>query len=175
LVLGTGTVASSFRTIPKSRMAVYLHFPSKAALLLALVEWMDSSGTLPALLQRLATIADPVERLLAMVDGAAVYQAAIGDVAVALRAARDIDDAARVAWNDRMAGRLAAIRHTVNAVAGAGRLAEGWSVRSATDAVFALSGVGLYEDLVRDRGWSVRRYATFLRDTVERLIVAPRR
>jgi len=166
------TLGNVARRARVSRQAVYLHFRSKTDLLLALVDWLDATGPLPGLFQSLGAIADPVERLLALAEGASLYQADIADVALALRAARDVDEAARAAWDDRMTRRLASMKGAIQAVAGAGRLAPGWTVRAATDAVFALSSVTIYEDLVRARGWSARRYATFVRDSIQRLVIA---
>lgn len=39
-----------------------------------------------------------------------------------------------------------------------GSLAQGWSVESAADLIWALTNVPAWRDLVRDRGWSNRRY-----------------
>jgi len=164
-----GTVAKRARV---SRQAVYLHFRSKTELLLALVDWIDATGRLPVVFRSIAAIADPVERLLALVEGASIYQADIADVALALRAARDTDEAARAAWDDRAARRLASMRGAIQAVADVGRLAPGWTVRSATDVIYAVAGITVYQDLVRERGWSVRRYAGFVQQTIRRLVIA---
>ena len=52
-----------------SRQAVYLHFGSKANLLLALVAWMDEAGRLPSLIAKALSESDPVERLLESMRG----------------------------------------------------------------------------------------------------------
>lgn len=167
--LTLGRVASK---VGVSRQAVYLHFSSKTDLLLALVEWIDERGRLPRLIERASSIKHPVERLLALVRAGATYMADIGDVGLALRAARLTDGAARAAWNDRGRARLQAMRGAVQSVADAGLLAEGLSVRAATDIVYTLMGFTVFEDLVRERGWSQRRYEDFVVRAVRATLVA---
>jgi AcrR family transcriptional regulator len=154
-----------------TRQALYLHFPSKIDLLLSLVDWMDQRSGLYEAVAEVMQLVDPIERLLTMNRVAARYTPEIADVALALRAARDSDDAAHAAWKDRMHLRLDAMREVVKGVADVGALREGWTVRTAADVVFALHGPTLYEDLVRERGWSQKRYADFIDDSVRRLLV----
>lgn len=155
-----------------SRQALYLHFPSKTHLLLALVAWMDENGRLPQLLASAFAHADPVDRLLALVAAGATYTADIADAALALRAAAATDPAARAAWNDRAAGRRDAMRHVVKDVADAGRLAEGFTVRTATDVLFTLLGFTVYEDLVRGSGWTQKRYENFVVLASRQIVIA---
>ena len=126
----------------------------------------------PALLGAAFTHEDPVDRLLAVARAGASYTGDIANMALALRAARDLDPAARAAWDDRAKSRLAAMRQGVQAVADAGRLAPGMTVKSATDIVYTLMGFTIYEDLVRERGWSQRRYEEFAVRAIRQAIVA---
>ena len=57
-----------------------------------------------------------------------------------------------------MAARLVGNTALLKPIADAGRLRTGWTIRTATDALFALSSLTVYEDLVRVRGWSQRQY-----------------
>ncbi len=155
-----------------SRQAVYLHFSSRTALLLALVDEVDRTGRLPGLLADAMAHRDPVERLVGLVRAAATYVEDVAEVALALRAARDLDEAARAAWADRAADRRRHLRAAVQDVADAGRLDPSWTVETATDLLFALCGYALYEVLVRDLGWPHERYVAFTERAVRRLVLA---
>jgi len=156
-----------------SRQAIYLHFGSKAQLLLALVSWIDENGRLPGLLAEARQGTDPVDMFTRGVRAAATYNLDIADVGLALRAARRSDPAAAAAWEDRMAGRVTDIRCTVQPVEAAGRLRPQWTTKTATDAIFALISLTVYEDLVRERGWSPRRYVDQLVSIARHTFITP--
>ena len=156
-----------------SRQAVYLHFGSKSQLLLALVAWMDQHGRLPHLLAAAGHSGDPVQALLTTVRGAASYNADVADVGLALRAARQSDPAAAQAWDDRMADRIKTIRSLVQPLANAGLLRPHWDAGTATDAIFALISLTTYEDLVRERAWSNRRYVDHVVSIIHHAFIAP--
>lgn len=149
-----------------SRQAVYLHFGSRTGLLLALVAWMDETGRFPALMAPVLKLDDPTEVLLGATEAAAIYNADVAAVSLALREARRSDEAAAAAWDDRIAVRIAGIRSAVVPVARSGGLRPGWTVDLATDMIFALISPTMYEDLVNDRQWSQRRYT----DHIVRLV-----
>lgn len=149
-----------------SRQAVYLHFGSRTGLLLALVAWMDETGRFPALMAPVLKLNDPIEVLLGGTAAAAMYNADVAAVSLALREAGRSDEAAAAAWEDRTVLRIAGIRSAVVPVASSGGLRPGWTVDLATDMIFALISPTMYEDLVIDRKWSQRRYT----DNVVRLV-----
>jgi AcrR family transcriptional regulator len=156
-----------------SRQAIYLHFGSKTQLLVALVGWIDGQGRLPELTAEARRGTDPVDMALRGVRAAATYNLDIADVGLALRAARHSDPAAAAAWEDRMAGRLAGIRSAVQLVEAAGRLRPQWTTQTATDAIFALTSLTVYEDLVRDRGWPPDRYVDQLACIARHTFITP--
>jgi AcrR family transcriptional regulator len=156
-----------------SRQAIYLHFPSKTQLLLELVTWIDEAGRLPGLAAAARQGSDPVQAFTRAVRAAAAYNLDIADVGLALRAARHSDPAAAKAWDDRMADRLTSIRRFVQPVEAAGRLRPQWTTRTATDAIFALISLTVYEDLVRERGWPPDRYVDQLASIARHTFVTP--
>lgn len=156
-----------------SRQAVYLHFDSKIDLLLALVDWMDESSGLGQRIAAAFALQDPVEVMVAVTRVALAYNRDIADVGLALRAARATDEAAASAWDDRMASRLAAMRSVMQQVDKAARLQPGWTVRAAVDVIFVLTSLTMYEDLVRERRWSQRRYEEFVLSMITTTLIAP--
>jgi TetR/AcrR family transcriptional regulator of autoinduction and epiphytic fitness len=95
------------------------------------------------------------------------------DVGLALRVARHSDPAAAAAWDDRMPDRLAGIRRGVRQVEAAGRLRPQWTTQTAADAIFALTSLTVYEDLVRERGWPPERYVNQLASIARRTFITP--
>ena len=156
-----------------SRQAIYLHFRSKTQLLLALVSWIDENGRLPELLAEARQGSHPVDIFTRGVRAAATYNLEIADVGLALRAARHSDPAAAAAWDDRIAGRLAGIRRAVQPVETAGRLRPQWTTQTAADAIFALTSLTVYEDLVRERGWPPERYVNQLASIARHTFITP--
>ncbi|HEY2743688.1 MAG TPA: helix-turn-helix domain-containing protein [Polyangia bacterium] len=157
-----------------SRQAVYLHFRSKAGLLLALVEHVDQQHDLDASRAPIAAARDAPAMLDALVAHMVSYTPRIHRIATVLDSARRTDSAAEAAWQNRMASRRAGQRRIVARLAEEGRLAEGWSIDAATDFVWALTSIRVWEDLVLARGWPKRRYVQHLRRVLRASLVARR-
>ena len=157
-----------------SRQAVYLHFSSKTDLLLSLVSWIDDDGRLPQLMAEVFSHHDPVDRFLAGIRAAASYNADIADVGLALHAASRTDPAASRAWEDRMAARLEGSHAFLEPIEASGRLRAGWTIQTATDALFALTSLTTYDDLVRARGWAQADYEQRLVMMAKQLVLVDR-
>ena len=142
-----------------SRQAVYLHFPTRADLLTGTARYMDEVRNID---ERLAASrkAKGTNRLDLWVEAWGNYIPEIHGVGRALIAMRDTDEAAAAAWNDRMQ----AVRHgceaAVTALKSAGRLMPDYSVEQATDLLWALSSVEMWEKLRFECGWSQTAYVS---------------
>lgn len=140
-----------------SRQAVYLHFPTRADLLTGTARYMDEARNID---ERLVASreATGVDRLDFWVEAWGNYIPEIHGVGRALIAMRDTDEAAAAAWNDRMQ----AVRHgceaAVTALKSAGRLMPDYSVEQATDLLWALLSVEMWEKLRFECGWSQTAY-----------------
>jgi AcrR family transcriptional regulator len=146
-----------------SRQAIYLHFGSRGALLLSLVDHVDRSEGLAGLTQRVRDAPTGTEALDGLVWLNAVYEPRIRAVALAHDAARRADPELEAAWQDRMGRRRGLYREVVKRLADEGALARGVTTQEATDLIWALLGSRVHEDLVSERGWSRRRYEARLR------------
>jgi AcrR family transcriptional regulator len=153
-----------------SRQAVYLHFGSRTKLLLALVDDMDSER-LPELLGKVFAARTAPAALDAMVDVCAVYTEEILGVANALDSARRSESAAAAAWNDRMTRRRHGFGLVVAGLAKEGLLTRRLTEEEATDLLFAVMSIRVWEDLVVVRGWSKKRYARHLKRILRRALV----
>ena len=89
-----------------SRQALYLHFPERASLLLALVEYVDEREDLPAEIAKVQGAPDGPAQVRAWAEMQARRNPRVAAVARALDQTRHADDPAATAWRDRTANRL---------------------------------------------------------------------
>jgi len=149
-----------------SRQSIYVHFQSKARLLLELVDHVDESEGVPALTNRIETAASGEEALDLFIDLVARVAPRIFRVVAALDAARSEDPVAATAWRDRADRRRQRCRSIVRRLAEEGRLAPELNVVTATDLLWTLASVRVCEDLVMTRRWARGRYRTHMRRTI---------
>jgi AcrR family transcriptional regulator len=125
-----------------SRQAVYLHFPDRAALLAELARHLG----LP---QDPAVTAAPSARAALT----ALMARLAGDYPQARPVARLLDGQAR--WQE---SRLAACRLIAARFREEGALSRHLSLEAASDLLWSLTSLAVWEDLVMGRGWTAERY-----------------
>jgi AcrR family transcriptional regulator len=145
-----------------TRVAVYMHFASRAKLVEGLFDYVASAEGLAASLQAVWDAPDAVAALDGWAAHLARYHPRVLAVDRALqRVWRDDPDAAghrrRV-----VSEKLANCRRLARRLDDEGRLAGGWTVQSATDMLFALISSDMIEALTVDRRWSRDRLAEHL-------------
>lgn len=136
-----------------SRQTVYVHFGSRAGLLLAMVEHRDATSPELARLRRVRQDLPPAEALEAAVRAWFKYVPVVFNVAHALQVAAASDADAHQAWESRMRllrGGLLALMQRLHAD---GRLAGGWSPEAATDWCYHLVHIDSWQHLVVERHW----------------------
>src|SRR5262245_410986 len=146
------TMAELADEVGISRQAIYLHFPNRATLFLAMVQRFDQiHGDAAAREHRRALPA--TEAFEAGLQYWFKYLPQVYPVARALEAAalRSADGAE--AWHDRMAVLRDSMAFYVARLADQGRLAEGWTVKEATDWVWSRVHPSVWRHLVEERGW----------------------
>lgn len=151
-----------------SRQAVYLHFDSRTKLMVATVQYGDRINNAASQVQPWRD-AEGVEKLDAWIEFWGKYLPQIFGVAKALMIARETDEAAKAAWEDRMADVRSSCRTTVASLSKTGDLAAPWTVASATDILWTLLSVDSYEQLVVSGTWSTRRYVQHMKSAARRL------
>jgi hypothetical protein len=100
----------------------------------------------------------PVEGLEELLREWHDYIPEILPVARALEAAVTTGDEGGSAWRDRMEDLWEAFRIAVERVDREGRLAEGWTVATAADWIWARSHLTTWQHLVGERGWPPEDY-----------------
>ncbi len=156
------TMADVAHSAGLSRQAVYLHFESRAKLMIALLRHIGEKSDNERLFAPVRKASTPRQGLEALVFAMARLNARIHEVALALDLARHGDKDARAAWQDRMEVRHEGIGRLVRALADRGELVSGWSVNRATHAIEVMCLPRLYVDLVVERGFTAKDYERWL-------------
>ncbi len=154
-----------------SRQALYLHFPTRAEMLVATTHYIDEVHDMQGRLAATRAARSGVARLDAWVAAWGGYLPVIHGVARALLAMKDSDDAARAAWGERMAAMREGCAAAVAALAADGTLTEGLAEGEATDLLWTLLSVGNWEHLRTDCGWEQERYIAVMQDLARRALV----
>ena len=89
-----------------------------------------------------------------------------GPLLRALAAAAGSDPDLRALWDEIEASRLAGQGRFVGMLGGRGALREDVSVEAATDALWTLTSIAVFDMLVTTRGWSVERYEAWLAEAL---------
>ncbi|MEM9255760.1 MAG: TetR/AcrR family transcriptional regulator [Pseudomonadota bacterium] len=154
-----------------SRQAVYLHFPSRAELLTATTRHIDDVMGVDDRLAASRAAPTGNTRLAAFIEAWGNYIPEIYGVARALMALQTHDDAARVAWGDRLAAVREGCEAAVMALSADGVLTSALSVPEATDLLFVELSVERWAHLCHDCSWTQARYVEVTQRTAHRLLV----
>jgi AcrR family transcriptional regulator len=154
-----------------SRQAVYLHFATRTELLVAATRHLDQALDLERRLVPSRTAQSGVERLGLYIAFWGNYIPEIYGVAKALLLAKDTDEAAAAAWDDRMQAMRDGCRAAIEALHGDGELASEWTPKRATDALWTLLLVPNWENLTIECGWSTRQYVRWMTTVATRTFV----
>jgi len=156
-----------------SRQALYLHFPDRAALLLALVEYTDEREALAAGLARVNGAPTGAKALRAFLEMQASRNPKIAPLARALHTARHSDAASDAAWRDRTAERLRGTTALAGRLLDERRLHPSWSIPEAAVLLRELTSFRLWDDLVNDAGVKPNRYVQLILHTALLAFDAP--
>lgn len=154
-----------------SRQAVYLHFSTRAELLIATTHYLDRIKGSEQRLEASRTAKSGVERLDAYIDAWGHYIPAIYGAVKALLAMRDSDVEAAEAWDERMRD----VRHgCAAAIADLKRdskLTSDFSEQQAVDILWTMLSVRNWEQLTMECGWSQEKYIENMKSLARRILV----
>ncbi len=154
-----------------TRQSIYVHFGSRAGLLIALVRRADDRADIQAQLRTALAKADPIERLDAFLSAWLDFIPMIYPVAGSLIRSKRGDADAAAAWNDRMSELLAGFKQLSSGLRRDGVLAVDWTVPKAAEYLWSGSSVQMWELLVVERGWTHRRASAVLRRTLADVVL----
>lgn len=159
------------RTAGISRQAVYIHFKSRVELLVATTHYVDEVRDVDGRIRRWEQAATGLERLDEWVEFWGHYIPEIYQVGKALMAVRETDEAAEVAWNDRMTAVRTKCRETIGVLDREGMLAVEWTIEQAVDLLWSLLSVRSWEQLTKECGWSTAEYVVAMKKLLRRTLV----
>jgi AcrR family transcriptional regulator len=142
-----------------TRRTVYMHFPSRSALVGEMFDHVAGAEGLAESLEKVWASPDAVSALDAWAEHLARYHPRLlaVDRAVQQTWRQDPDAAAHRARV--VAAKLSNCRRLARWLADDGRLADAWTTESAADMLFALIASDVIEALIVDRRWSRQRLA----------------
>ncbi len=154
-----------------SRQAVYLHFASRVELLVAATKHLDEILDVDRRLAASRAATSGVEHLALYIEFWGHYIPEIYGVAKALLLARDTDEAAAAAWEDRMLAMRDGCRAAIDALHSDGTLVTGWTPKRATDTLWTMLLVPNWENLTGECGWSTQQYIRWMNTVAKRTFV----
>lgn len=155
-----------------SRQALYLHFGSRAELLIAVTHHLDEIKDIDGRLARSRSAPSGPERLDAFIEAWCGYIPEIHAVARALLAMKDTDEAAAKAWDQRMRDMREGCEAAITALSRDGLLSHGFSPEQATDILWTMLSVRNWEQLTIERGWPQKTYVKAQKILARRVFVA---
>ena len=155
-----------------TRQALYLHFITRAELLIATTHYLDALEGSEERLAASRAARTGSERLDAFIEAWGNYIPRIHGVAKALLAMKDTDQAAARAWDERMRDVRQGCEAAIKALHGDKALSSDHSVIQATDILWTMLSVRNWEQLTIECGWSQERYIETLKSLARRLLVA---
>jgi AcrR family transcriptional regulator len=152
------TMAALARAVGISRQALYLHFPDRAQLLLALVAHIDEKEQLPAGIAAVTQATDAAGAIRAWAHMQTWHNPKIAAAARALDDTRHADPAAAAAWADRTGDRMRGAIHITERLRAEGRLDPTWTPTEAAALLWELTSFHVWDDLVNDAQIAPDRY-----------------
>jgi AcrR family transcriptional regulator len=157
-----------------SRQAIYLHFSSKGELLRALHERVNEQDVAPAM-ARVWAAPDADQALDVWVEASADAIPKIMGIANALNTARQFDTDVETTWEAPKNSHYEECLRLAKWLRKEQRLRTDMTAADAADMLWNLTGIWAFESLVHDRGWSRKRWITWLQGTLRQLLLAPAR
>lgn len=148
-------------------------FPSRSALILALIDWVDQRENAIEDLQFCNNIKDPMERFYATLETWLDFIPKVFPVALEFMRLRFLDMDIQATWQNRMELTQQWFLGCVQALHDAGLLAANWPVQKATDYMWVNASFYTWELLTIDRGWSHEQTKATIRHTIASMILRP--
>ncbi len=166
------TMAGTAERAGVSRRSVYLHFATRADLLMALYDHVYEAEGLGDSLRPALTAPDPVTALDEFAAHLGRMRPRVRAVATAIQQQRRSDPDFAAHWDVVARDQRGTCRHLIEALHREGLLADSWTVASATDMLWALMSGDLADNLTIERGWSIGKYADHMATLMRAVFVA---
>jgi AcrR family transcriptional regulator len=161
------------RAVGISRQALYLHFPDRASLLLALVDHVDQQEDLRAGIDAVEAAPGAAAQIRTWAEMQAWRNPRIAPFARSLDQARHADHAVGEAWRDRTDNRMRGAFSIVAALKREGRLHRSWRQEEAAALLWELTSFRVWDDLVNEIGLTPERYVEIVTATALASLASP--
>ncbi len=141
-----------------SRQALYLHFASRAELLIATTRHVDEVKGLDKRLAKVQQCRSGVEMLQTFIQEWGSYLPEVYGVSKALMISKEADEASAAAWSEIMGCLRDLCVEIVRKLEQENQRASGWNLRSASDLLWTLMSIQNWETLTTECGWNNEEY-----------------
>ncbi len=155
------------RAAKVSRQAIYLNFIDRGDLMVALAKHIDEERGLEEKLLAIREAPTGVAAMQEMVKLQATDNPLLWPIARVFDAIRRSDADVEKLWQDRLENRLKGCREMVARLSAEKTLRRGLESDAATDLLWTITSLRMWEDLVLQRGWSAELY----QEHVNRLLI----
>lgn len=166
------TMAATAERAGVSRRSVYLHFATRADLLVALYDHVYEVERVGDSLRPVLDAPDPVTALDELAAHVGRLRPRVGAAAAAIRRERRSDPDFAAHWEVVARDQRRICRHVIKALQREGHLAEQWTVATATDMLWTLLSGDVIDNLMIDCGWSTERYVDHVAALIRATFVA---
>lgn len=170
---GAPTMSELARAVGISRQALYLHFPDRVSLLLALVTHIDEHEDLQAGVDAVQAAPDAAGQIHAWAQMQARRNPRIAPLARTLDQARHTDRPAAAAWRDRTGNRMRGAAAIITRLRQEGRLHPSWTTAEAATLLWELTSFRVWDDLVNESGLAPDRYVAIVTATALAALASP--
>jgi len=167
------TMSAAAERAGVSRRSVYLHFATRAELLVALYDHVYEAEGLAESLRPALDATDPVVALDEFAAHLGRLRPRVRAVATAIQQQRRTDPDFAAHWAVVSRDQRAVCGRLIEGLRRAGRLAPPWTADSAADMLWALMSGDFTDHLTIDRGWSFETYATHMASLFRAVFVVP--
>jgi len=154
-----------------TRQALYLHFKTRAQLLIATTVYVDEQKGMTQRLAASRAAQTGLERLDAYIEAWVGYIPEIYGIGKALLAMRETDEAAAKAWDERMQDMREGCEAAIMALDRDKMLLPDLDPDQATDFLWTMLSVRNWEQLTIDCGWPQEQYVATLKSMARRSFV----
>jgi len=159
------------KTSGVSRQALYLHFSSRADLLIATTRYVDEVKQLDQQLDTVMQCPNGTEMLKTFVETWGNYIPQVFNVSKALMITKDHDEAAAEAWKEIMGCLHALCDEITKRLSNESRLSTNWSQRSASDFLYTLVSIYNWEQLTHECNWTQEQYLQHIQHAVKKSLL----
>lgn len=155
-----------------SRQALYLHFASRAELLIATTHYVDDIKGLERQLDRVRQCQSGLEMLKAFIEVWGNYIPEIYSVSKALIVSKENDEASATAWKEIMGCLHKICDKIVKTLFKENKLSSHWTQQHASDFLYTLVSISNWEQLTLECQWSNKQFVSHIDHTAMKALLS---